>query len=370
MNTLELKRHFLICPGETIQETIEEIGMPQIELAERMGRSFPKINELIQGKAPITKDVAFKLEFVLGIDADFWLNLEQDYQKELAELRKMEFNEECVAWLTGFPLALMKKLGLLPDTRNKPKLAEALLKFFSVASPTQWETIYQKKSIAFKIALQHTVEAKPVSVWLRIGELQATKLTLATFDKKQFRKRLVEAQEIAFLHPEDWQAKLQNLCAECGVALIYTPSIPKAPIYGATRWIKKNSIPLLQITDHRKDNNTFWFTFFHECGHILLHGKKDIYLEGLTSIEQNEKKEAEADNFAAKKLIKDSQMNEMLKCDAFDEKKIHYFSKKFRIHPNIIVGQLKRKERIAYNDKNFQHLKAKIKFAENNEQIV
>jgi len=282
----------------------------------------------------------------------------------------MEFNEECVNWLKGFPTLLMKKMGLLPDTKNKADLAEALLKFFSIASPPQWETIYQKKSIAFKIALQHTVEAKPVSVWLRMGELQAAKMTLAAFDKKLFRKRLTEAQEISYLHPEDWQTKLQNLCAECGVALIYMPQIPKAPIYGATRWIKKNSIPLLQITDRRKDNNAFWFTFFHECGHILLHGKKDIYLEGLESIEQDETKEAEANNFAAKKLIKDSQMNEILKCDSFDEKKIDYFSKKFRIHQNIILAQLKRKGLIAYNDNTFQHLKTKVEFADNNEQTA
>ena len=291
MTDLELKKMLLTCPGDSIEEVIEEIGMSQAELAERIGRSIPKVNELIQGKAPVTKEIAFKLEYVLDIDASFWINLERAYQDELTEIRKMEFNEECVSWLKGFPILLMKKLGLLPNTKNKPDLAEALLKFFSVASPTQWEAIYQKKSIAFKIALQYTVEAKPVSVWLRMGELQAAKMNLATFDKKQFRKRLTEAQEIAFLHPADWQAKLQNLCAECGVALVYTPSFPKAPIYGATRWIKKNSIPLLQITDRGKDNNAFWFTFFHECGHILLHGKKDIYLEGLASIEQDEKKE-------------------------------------------------------------------------------
>ena len=367
MTDLELKKMLLTCPGDSIEEVIEEIGMSQAELAERIGRSIPKVNELIQGKATVTKDIAFKLEYVLGIDASFWINLERAYQDKLKVIKQMEFNEECVNWLKGFPTLLMKKMGWLPDTKNKAELAEALLKFFSVASPTQWETIYQKESIAFKIALQHTVEAKPVSVWLRMGELKATKMSLAAFDKKMFRKRLAEAQEIAFLHPDDWQTKLQNLCAECGVALIYTPCIQKAPIYGATRWIKKNSIPLLQITDRRKDNHAFWFTFFHECGHILLHGKKDIYLEGLQSIKQDETKEAEADNFATKKLIKESQMNEILKYDAFDKEKIDYFSKKFRIHPNIIVGQLKRKKRIAYDDGTFKHLRAKIEFTNNNE---
>ena len=147
MTDLELKKMLLTCPGDSIEEVIEEIGMSQAELAERIGRSIPKVNELIQGKAPVTKEIAFKLEYVLDIDASFWINLERAYQDELTEIRKMEFNEECVSWLKGFPILLMKKLGLLPNTKNKPDLAEALLKFFSVASPTQWEAIYQKKSI-------------------------------------------------------------------------------------------------------------------------------------------------------------------------------------------------------------------------------
>ena len=66
MNTLQAKEHLLYCPGELIQETIDEIGMSQIELAERMGRSEAKLNELIKGKAPITTDTAIKLSRIIG----------------------------------------------------------------------------------------------------------------------------------------------------------------------------------------------------------------------------------------------------------------------------------------------------------------
>lgn len=86
MTDLELKKSLLTCPGDTIQEHIDHIGMSQAELAERLGRSIPKLNELIKGKAPITKETATKLEFVLGVPANFWLNLERTYQDELLEL--------------------------------------------------------------------------------------------------------------------------------------------------------------------------------------------------------------------------------------------------------------------------------------------
>lgn len=87
MNDLEAKKALLSCPGDTIQDTIDEIGMSQAELAERLGTSIPKLNELIKGKAPVTKDTATKLEYVLGIPTGFWLNLERRYQDAFNELR-------------------------------------------------------------------------------------------------------------------------------------------------------------------------------------------------------------------------------------------------------------------------------------------
>ena len=90
MNELELKRHLLSCPGDTIQEQIDFIGMSQAELAKRMGRSVQKLNELIKGKASLTADTALKLEYVLDIPVSFWLELEAKYQSELLEIEKME----------------------------------------------------------------------------------------------------------------------------------------------------------------------------------------------------------------------------------------------------------------------------------------
>lgn len=101
MNDLELKKSLLSCPGDTIQEHIDEIDMTQAELAERLGRSVPKLNELIKGKAHINKELAIRLENVLGIPANFWLNLEQTYQEELLEIEKLEQLEQCKSWVSG-----------------------------------------------------------------------------------------------------------------------------------------------------------------------------------------------------------------------------------------------------------------------------
>ncbi len=362
MTDLELKKSLLSCPGDTIQEHIDHIGMPQAELAERLGRSIPKLNELIKGKAPITKETAIKLEYVLGVPASFWLTVERQYQDELLEIGQLEHLEQCIAWAEGFPLSVMKKIGVVPNTRNKPELADSLLKFFRVASPQQWTNIYEGTSLAFKIELKHTAEPQAISVWLRLGELQAEHINVATFDKKEIRHNLAQIQTISYNHSDNWLGELQGICAACGVALVYTPCIAKAPIYGATRWIKNNTIPLIQVTDRQKDYNAFWFTFYHELAHILYHGKKEIFIDGLESIKPDKAKENEADAFAARMLLSEKERNELFQYPTFDKNLILQLSQKFKKHPGIIVAQVQRKNKTLYKDVRLNSLKTKVVF--------
>jgi addiction module HigA family antidote len=364
MTDLQIKKSLLSCPGDSIQEHIDHISMSQAELAERLGRSVPKLNELIKGKAPITKETATKLEYVLGVPASFWLNLERTYQDELLEIEQMEHLEQCQDWVSSFPLAKMKSFGLLPDTRQKPELADSLLKFFRVASPVQWSDIYNGSSLAFKIELRHTTEPQAISVWLRLGELQADKIKVAAFDKKALRNSLEQIQDLAYKHSDTWLEELQTLCSSCGVALVYTPSIAKAPIYGATRWIKNNSVPLIQITDRQKDYNAFWFTFFHELGHILYHGKKDIFIDGIESITPDKEKEEEADAFAARMLLSEKERNELFQYPNFDRELILQLSQKFKKHPGIIVAQVQRKYNHLYKNARLNSLKTKVEFTD------
>ena len=362
MTNLEAKKLLLSCPGDTIQEHIDEIEMSQAELAERLGRSIPKLNELIKGKAPITKETATKLEYVLGIPTSFWLNLERHYQDELLEIEQMEFLEQCVEWLKAFPILAMKKLNLLPNTNEKPVLVESLLKFFRVASPNQWASLYTNNELAFKIDLKYTAEPQAISVWLRLGEIQADKIQTVDFDKKLIRERFDEIQTLCFQKPENWMEILQQICRECGIALVYTPCISKAPIYGASRWIKNYSKPLIQITDRQKDYNAFWFSFFHELAHILFHGKKDVFIS-LDNIKPNDEKEKQADDLAARMLLSEKERNEFFQQAIFPPELILAFSRKYGRNPSIIVSQIQRVTKV-YDDFSLNRMKIKVEFNE------
>ncbi len=337
---LELKRTLLSPPGDTLQEHLDFIGMSQAELAERMGRPKEKINDLIKGREPLTLPTAFQLEKVLGIPAGFWVNSEKSYRQELHELEQEEALERQKDWVRDFPVNEMRKLGWLPDTKEKHLLVDSLLKFFSVASSDEWEKIYvaQEVSVAFRISLAHTSSPHAISAWLRRGEIQAASLNLPAFDKKRFRDSLPAIRELAYERPDDFLFQLQARCEKCGVALVFTPGLPKAPISGATRWFHNK--PIIQLSGRFKTDDHFWFTFFHEAAHLLLHGKKDIFLENVEGAEPDAEKEREANEFAANWLLPDKQRQAIAAKGPLTEEQIMAWSEKLRIPPSVIVGQL------------------------------
>ncbi len=337
---IELAKSLLSPPGDTIQETIDTVGMSQSELAERMGRPKEKINDIIKGREPITTATAFQLEKVLGISASFWINREKEYRKELFELEQEEFLEQCKDWLDMFPVNDMRKMGWLPNTREKNVLAESTLKFFGVASPDEWERIYVDKevSVAFRVSLANTKSPHAVSAWLRMGELQSKDISLNSFDKKLFKESLAEIKELAFKMPANFAESIQDICAKCGVAVVYTQNLPKAPISGATRWFHNK--PIIQLSGRFRTNDHFWFTFFHEAAHIILHGKKDIFLENLEGADFDSDKEKEADNFASRYLLSEHELKEILSSAPLTEEKILEFSNRFRTPAGIIIGRL------------------------------
>nr|MBS0038297.1 ImmA/IrrE family metallo-endopeptidase [Saprospiraceae bacterium] len=359
VTTIKLAKSLISPPGDTIQDHLDFMGMSQAELAERMGRPKEKINEIIKGKEPITTPTAFQLEKVLGIPATFWLNRESTYRRELYELELEETYESQIKWLAEFPVRELKKLGWMPNTRKKHELVKGLLTFFGVATTEEWETIYiaQKVSVAFRVSLAHTQSPHAISAWLRMGELQSQELKVNPFDKMKFKKALEEIKELAFLMPKDFTQQLQNICAHSGVLVVYTKNLPKAPISGATRWFHNK--PIIQLSDRFKTDDHFWFTFFHEAAHLILHGKKDVFLENVEGVSTDQKKEEEANAFAEKVLLKEIHYMEVIKSGPPTDHRIRDFASKFRTPAGVIIGRLQHRGVIPFNKGN--GLKRKIK---------
>jgi len=132
--------------------------------------------------------------------------------------------------------------------------------------------------------------------------------------------------------------------------VLYTPCLPKAPISGAAWWKGKN--PIIQLSGRYKTNDRFWFDFYHEAGHILKHGKKEIFLEDLQGSPIDEAKEKEANQFAQKYLFPRDAYESLTANMHFNDSDFVEYAARYETHPAIIVGQLQHSGLIGYQQFN------------------
>jgi HTH-type transcriptional regulator / antitoxin HigA len=328
-------------PGETLQEILEERGMSQAELAERTGRPKKTINEIINAKAAITPETALQLERVFNIPASFWNNRERRYREFLAQQEEKERLEKQVAWLKGIPITAMIKSGWIRRYQDKVEQLREVLNFFAVASPEQWEGIWCNTYVDFRKSQAFQSQPGAMAAWLRQGEIEAAEIKTASYDANKFKEALLQVRALTMKPPEVFQPELVQLCAEAGVAVVFIPEVPKIRASGATRWLNPHKA-LIQLSLRHKTDDHLWFAFFHESGHILLHGKRDVFLEGkdVAAVEDLAKEE-EANKFAADILIPPIELKRFLASGQQRTKVcIEQFAAEIGIAPGIVVGRL------------------------------
>jgi addiction module HigA family antidote len=328
-------------PGDTLLEVLEERGMTQVELAERTGRPKKTINEIINGKAAITPETALQLERVFNIPASFWNNRERRYREFLAQQEEKKRLAQQVPWLKGIPVTAMIRSGWIRRCEDKVEKLREVLNFFAVASPEQWESIWLNNHIDFRKSQAFQSDPGAIAAWLRRGEIEASEIVCAYYNANKFKDTLQKIRTLTLEPPEIFQPKVVQLCAEAGVAVVFLPELPKMRTSGATHWLNADKA-LIQLSLRYKTDDHLWFTFFHEAGHILLHGKRDFFLEGtgVVSVEDQEK-ENEANKFSADILIPPGDLKRFLASSSkISQVNIIQFANDIGIAPGIVVGRL------------------------------
>lgn len=196
-------------------------------------------------------------------------------------------------------------------------------------------------AVAYRQHRYDEISPETLSVWLRQGEVEASSIPCEPFDRSRFRHALDEIRKLTTAHPDVFVPVMQGLCAKAGVAVIFVPSLAKTAVSGATRWIAPNKA-LIQLSLRYKTDNHLWFTFFHEAGHILLHGKKEFFLEGLNGL--NPEKENEANEFSENELIPRKTLLTFAQKHRLTKENIKKFAVEIEISPGIVVGQLHHKK--------------------------
>ncbi|MDA3802743.1 MAG: HigA family addiction module antitoxin [Patescibacteria group bacterium] len=342
----------LILPGETLVELLEEKGMTQLELAERMGRPPKTINEIIKGKASITPETAIQLEGVFSVPASFWMNLESNYQIALARfnfVKKLE-NEYKIA--EKYPYKEMVKLGWINPCREVKEVVKCMLNFFGVIS---LENVVEKNIFVgaqYRISSKKNHSKEAVTAWLRKGVLEAQKIDTSDFNEKKLRENIPDIKKLMFSSPSEFMPKLTRILADCGVALVILKNLKNVPDNGVTRWISPKK-SLIQMSIRGKYADICWFSLFHEIGHLLLHRKKGVYVD-FENENINKDQEREANNFASEILIPEMEYkNFVTKFKTLrDINILKSFAKNNGVINGIVVGRLQNDEIIGRHQLN------------------
>jgi HTH-type transcriptional regulator / antitoxin HigA len=329
---------YAVPPGETLRELLEEKGISQRELARRADLSPKHVNKLMQGLAPLSADVAMRLERVTGTPARIWNRLEADYRSDQERIRAKRELSGDVMWVNGFPVAELVKRECLPtQPADKVSRLEQMLAFFGVASVGAWDEVYSELACAFRTT--QTFETRPgaLAVWLRLGELAALDVECAPYDRKKLEAGLPELRKLTREPVEVFRERMRAICANCGVAIVFVPELPGARASGVMRWLTPAKA-LIQLSLRYKTDDHLWFTFFHEIGHVLRHGKTDVWIEASSSSGTDDPREAEADKFSRDLLIPPQDARELLQLRSPDQ--VRRFAERLGIAPGIVVGRL------------------------------
>ncbi len=232
--------------------------------------------------------------------ARFWNNLEAQYRERLANLDEREKMKADLDWLKAMPIKDLQQRGVVGRHADKVMVLRDVLAFYGVGSVEAWKEIWEAPEVAARRSTCFQTCPGAASAWIRQGEVLAQPVSCQPYDRSRFHAALTAIRALTVERAEVFRPEMQRLCAEAGVAVVFVPEMKKVPWNGAMRWLGPNKVMIL-MSLRGKTEDKFWFSFFHEAGHVYLqHSKKELYINDGVADDPQEK---EADVFAASWLI-------------------------------------------------------------------
>ena len=345
------RSYIAIPPGETIKEMLEDRGITQKEFAARIGMSEKHVSKLMNGEVQLTMDMAKRLETVLGPSVQFWCRLEAFYREDICKSLEENAMEEDIAIARQMPYKQMAKLGWVDDISGWPQRVTNLRKFFEVA-----QLKFLKESLLPAIACRKLSDTEKsdllLMAWAQKAKLEARQVVTKPFKVEGLLRDILKLRNLTVRTPEEFCGELVEMLANRGVALVFMPHMSGSFLHGAT--FRDGKKIVIGITVRGKDADKFWFSLFHELGHIV---KGHVGKAGGT----DEADEQEADAFARDMLIPAETYTEWTAQGNFGTNEVCRFADSIGIDAGIVVGRLQKDGYIAYNYLN--NLKTKYEFS-------
>lgn len=341
-------------PGYYISEIIDDLEITQEEFAVRLGSTAKTISKLVNGEANITNDLAMKLSNMLNTSPEVWLNLQKKYDLQLIERSQKEELEEQIELMKEIDYNFFVKLGVLPATRSIDEKVKNLCSYLSIA---KLSILTEKNyNLSFRNGIKDPQQKHILSanVWVETATKIGRGYDTQEFNERKLRSVTSKIAEMTTLSLTESIDTIKVMLSDCGVSLVMLPYLKNSGLHGVVKWLSKKKV-LVAISDRRKNTDTFWFTLFHELGHVFQKRIKDVSYTWENH--ETDELEQEADIFAQKALIPEELYEAFIKQGSFTQSAIIHFAEKINREPGIIVGRLQKDDVISYSQNNNLHSK-------------
>jgi HTH-type transcriptional regulator / antitoxin HigA len=336
-------------PGATIKDVLDERQMTSARFAEVLQIDVEAVEELISGRTPMTVGLARKLSDHLGATVEFWLTRDVQFREDIVR-------SEGDKWAADLPLKHMESLGWITSSDDWKGRLRSCLQFFAARDFRDWQAKYQPILQGSHFRFPSTTRQNPAAVlaWLRQGEIVTSGQLKNPWNPGSFRASLQRARHLTRERdPSRFLPNLINLCTESGVSFAVVRAPEGCPVSGVARFTI-NDQPMIILSARYLADDHFWFTFFHEAGHLLLHGPGNLYLDDdaeLNGEADAPVAELEANEFAETVLIPDGIPDEM-QIGRLSAREAIRASQDIGISPGILVGQLQHRRIIGFDTLN------------------
>ncbi len=291
-------------PGVLLLEELTKQGMKQKELAVRTGVSEKHISTIVNGTKDISVSFAHKLDIALGQSSGTWLKHQSDYDLYNAKLEEEN-------GISSDELSILKQLkeivdfflekGFMHNHCGDSEKVLQLRKLLCVNSLTAIPNITYSAAYRTQMNNNTAVDVYILFAWQRMCELltDSYKVELP-FENSKLENLLPNIKREMFTEdPNEMIGNLKRIFSKCGVAFDVVHHFKGAPTQGMIKKTSDGKV-VLCLTIRGKKADSFWFSLFHEVGH-LMNGDIDARFVDFDSLKGT--REEAADHFARDTLI-------------------------------------------------------------------
>lgn len=343
-------------PGDTIVEILEQHELSVEEFATRIALPRASAQQIIDGEHAIDCELARRLAAVLGATEKFWIAREHDYRTAVSPPQNVRV-DSLAQLVAKLPIKDMQNFGWIEPAQTDDTKIAACLEFFDVSTFGQWQGRYENafQEAAFRRSTAHKSCEISTTAWLRQGEIETKGEAVAAWNPNHLEDQIASLRRLTwFKSPALFLPKVKHLLAEAGVKFAIVRAPRGCTASGAVR-VLPDGTPHVQLSFRFLADDQFWFSLFHEIGHLLLHFDLMPIIESPDSGESEI--EREADEFAGNTIVPTEFHDELYSLPS-SRFPIIAFAKKVGVAPGLIVGRLQHDGLLRYNQ--MQHLKRRF----------